>query len=164
MDVEPAARKHGVDEQDMLHTVRHHWRAFETDDPAVTMFIGPSRTGAVGGWGGRGRRWGGDHPRHACTTKVPEGLVDGMSTTRAARAKALEKWADEVDAEELVVADTAALRAIAELAQRRGELDAALVEAVRSARAAERSWSEIGAMLGVSKQAAQRKYAKVAVR
>ena len=87
-----------------------------------------------------------------------------MSTTRAARAKALEKWADEVDAEELVVADTAALRAIAELAQRRGELDAALVEAVRSARAAERSWSEIGAMLGVSKQAAQRKYAKVAVR
>ncbi len=28
----------------MLHAVRHHWRAFETDDPSVTMFIGPSRT------------------------------------------------------------------------------------------------------------------------
>ena len=26
----------------MLHALRHHWRAFETDDPAVTMFIGPS--------------------------------------------------------------------------------------------------------------------------
>lgn len=26
----------------MLHTLRHHWRAFETDDDAVTMFVGPS--------------------------------------------------------------------------------------------------------------------------
>ena len=26
----------------MLHALRHHWGAFETDDPAVTMFIGPS--------------------------------------------------------------------------------------------------------------------------
>jgi hypothetical protein len=73
----------------------------------------------------------------------------------------LEEWADKVDAGDLVVADTEALRAIAELAERRGEVDAALVEAIRSARRADRSWSEIGAMLGVSKQAAQRKYAKV---
>jgi hypothetical protein len=29
---------------------------------------------------------------------------------------------------------------------------------VRAARSAHRSWSEIGAMLGVTKQAAQRKY------
>ena len=29
----------------MIHAVRHHWRAFETDDPSVTMFIGPSRDG-----------------------------------------------------------------------------------------------------------------------
>jgi hypothetical protein len=29
----------------MLHALRHHWRAFETNDPAVTMFNGPSRTG-----------------------------------------------------------------------------------------------------------------------
>lgn len=29
----------------MLHALRHHWRAFETDDPVVTMFIGPSRNG-----------------------------------------------------------------------------------------------------------------------
>ena len=26
----------------MLHALRHHWRAFETDDPDVTMFVGPS--------------------------------------------------------------------------------------------------------------------------
>ena len=28
----------------MMHALRNHWRAFETDDPAVTMFIGPSTT------------------------------------------------------------------------------------------------------------------------
>jgi hypothetical protein len=29
----------------MLHALQHHWRAFTTDDAAVTMFIGPSTTG-----------------------------------------------------------------------------------------------------------------------
>ena len=29
----------------MLHALRHHWRAFETDGSEVTMFIGPARTG-----------------------------------------------------------------------------------------------------------------------
>ena len=90
-------------------------------------------------------------------------MVDEVSTTRAARTKALEAWAGRVDAGDLVVADTESLRTIAELAERRGELDAALVEAIRSARRADRSWSEIGTMLGVSKQAAQKKYGKVAV-
>lgn len=89
-------------------------------------------------------------------------MVDEVSTTRAARTKALEQWADMVDAEDLVVADTQLLRTIAELAEQRGELDAALVEAIRSARRADRSWSEIGTMLGVSKQAAQKKYGRVA--
>lgn len=45
VDVEPSARKHGVPDDDMFHAVRHHWRAFATDDPAVTMFIGPSMAG-----------------------------------------------------------------------------------------------------------------------
>jgi hypothetical protein len=86
-------------------------------------------------------------------------MVVIVSKTRAERAAALESWAETVQADELVTADTDALKAIAELAERRDEVDAALLEAVRSARAAHRSWSEIGAMLGVSKQAAQRKYA-----
>ena len=46
VDIEASARKHGVSDDDMLHAVRHHWRAFETDDPDVTMFIGPSATSA----------------------------------------------------------------------------------------------------------------------
>lgn len=80
-------------------------------------------------------------------------------TTRAQRADALERWAVDVDADDLVEADTAALRTIAELVKQRHDVDTALLDAIRDARNADRSWSEIGAMLGVSKQAAQRKYA-----
>lgn len=79
--------------------------------------------------------------------------------TRAQRAIALEKWAEVVEAHELVEADTGVLRTIAELVERRDDVDSALLDAIRTARKADRSWSEIGAMLGVSKQAAQRKYA-----
>ncbi len=82
-----------------------------------------------------------------------------MSKTRAERAEALEDWANRVDTRDLTIADTEALRIIAELVERRNEVDEELTAAVRSARRARRSWSEIGAMLGVSKQAAQRKYA-----
>jgi hypothetical protein len=85
--------------------------------------------------------------------------VDAMKTTRAQRTDALERWADEVDANDLVEAKTSALRTIAELVQQRDDVDTALLDAIRDAREADRSWSEIGAMLGVSKQAAQRKYA-----
>jgi hypothetical protein len=45
VDIEASARKHGVLDDDMLHALRHHWRAFETDDPDVHMFIGPSPAG-----------------------------------------------------------------------------------------------------------------------
>lgn len=44
MDIEASARKHGVADDDMLHAVRNHWRGFETDDPAVTMYIGSATT------------------------------------------------------------------------------------------------------------------------
>lgn len=84
-----------------------------------------------------------------------------MKRTRAERTAALEAWADQVETDELVPTDTEALRVIADLAEQRAGVDEAIVDAVRSARAANRSWSEIGAMLGVSKQAAQRKYSKL---
>ena len=82
-----------------------------------------------------------------------------MTTTREQRVDALERWADNVGADDLVEAKTAALRTIAELVEQRDDVDTALLSAIRDARNADRSWSEIGAMLGVSKQAAQRKYA-----
>ena len=82
-----------------------------------------------------------------------------MTTPRAQRAEALERWADDVNGDDLVEANTAALRTIAELVEQRDDVDTALLDAIRDARNADRSWSEIGAMLGDSKQAAQRKYA-----
>lgn len=85
-------------------------------------------------------------------------MVETMTKSREQRAAALEAWADSVDPGELREADTDSLRHIAELAQQRDQVDSELAESVRAARAARRSWSEIGAMLGVSKQAAQRKY------
>lgn len=85
-------------------------------------------------------------------------MVDVVTRSRARRAAALESWADNVETSQLREADTDSLRKIAELAQRRDQVDVELAESVRAARTANRSWSEIGAMLGVSKQAAQRKY------
>lgn len=81
-----------------------------------------------------------------------------MTRSRAEQAAALERWADAVEPGDLRVADTDALRTIAELIDQRRHVDTELTRAVRSARTAHRSWSEIGTMLGVSKQAAQRKY------
>jgi hypothetical protein len=81
-----------------------------------------------------------------------------MTKTRAERAASLEAWADTVDSADLRSADTDALRHIADLARQRDDVDVELTQTVHAARAAHRSWSEIGAMLGVSKQAAQRKY------
>jgi hypothetical protein len=63
-----------------------------------------------------------------------------------------------VESSDLKEADTEVLRTIAELAAWRDEVESELTKAVRSAREAHRSWSEICAMLGVSKQAAQQKY------
>lgn len=85
-------------------------------------------------------------------------MVGQVTNTRAQRAEALEAWADKVDSAELREADTETLRAIAELAETRDGVDEQLTDAVRSARHAHHTWSEIGTMLGVSKQAAQRKY------
>ena len=36
----------GLDDPDMMHAYRNHWKAFATDDGSVTMYIGPSLTGA----------------------------------------------------------------------------------------------------------------------
>lgn len=80
--------------------------------------------------------------------------------SRAEKAAALELWADNVRSEALVPVDTAVPRQIAELAETRETLEGELTRAVIAARRANRSWSEIGAMLGVSKQAAQRKYGR----
>jgi hypothetical protein len=86
-------------------------------------------------------------PRDGGATEDPDGMVEAMAKSRAERAAALGVWTDKVEPGDLREADTYTLRRISELA-----------ESVRAARAAHRSWSEIGGMLGVLKPAAQRKY------
>lgn len=86
-----------------------------------------------------------------------------MSSTRQERAANLERWADDIDSSDLREVDTDALRRIAELVDQRRHVEDELEAAVRAARNAQRPWSEIGAMLGVTKQAAQRKYANKTV-
>ena len=88
-------------------------------------------------------------------------MVDPMTkSARGQKAEALERWADDVTAEELVSIDTTALRHLADLADRRAALESEVIEAVRAARRSNCSWSEIGSMLGVSKQAVQRRYGR----
>ena len=81
-----------------------------------------------------------------------------MSSTREQRATNLERWADDVESSDLREVNTDALRQIVDLVDQRRQVEDELDSAVRAARSAHRSWSEIGAMLGVTKQAAQRKY------
>ena len=87
----------------------------------------------VGDWRrNRRRRHCGD-PRHARTIEVPSGLVDPVTRSRAEQAAALERWADAVEPDDLRVADTDALRTIAELIDQRRHVDTELTRAVRSA-------------------------------
>jgi hypothetical protein len=41
MEIDPAARRHGVSDDDMMHAVRHYWRSFETDNDSVVVYVGP---------------------------------------------------------------------------------------------------------------------------
>jgi hypothetical protein len=47
VDIDASARRHGISDDDMTHAIRNHWRAFATDDAAVTMYIGPSQAGTA---------------------------------------------------------------------------------------------------------------------
>lgn len=79
----------------------------------------------------------------------------------AEKLAALEKWADEVDPADLKPAPLESLGAIAVLMNQQEEINRALAQAVADARSRGRTWSEIGTMLGVSKQAAHRKYGAI---
>lgn len=79
----------------------------------------------------------------------------------AEKLAALEKWADEVDPADLKPAPLESLGAISVLMDRQEEISRALAQAVADARSRGRTWSEIGTMLGVSKQAAHRKYGAI---
>ena len=81
--------------------------------------------------------------------------------SRSERAAALERWADRVEPESLRAADQEALQVIALLASERDRTSRDLAAWVARARELGCTWSQIGSELGVSKQAAQRKYRAV---
>lgn len=75
-----------------------------------------------------------------------------------------EAWLNSLDPDMTPAEDTSDLReiglALGELVDRQNRLE----EAVVSARNNGRSWSEIGLVLGISKQAARERYARLANR
>ena len=75
------------------------------------------------------------------------------------RAEAFAAWAEDLDPSDLRPHDTGALQQLSKLAGLRRDIDDAILAAVRVARRQCSTWSEIGAMLGVTKQAAQQRFA-----
>ncbi len=77
-------------------------------------------------------------------------------------AAAFEAWAEEVRPEDLRQMDAAALGRLSRLAEQQRKGAAAIAAAVGEARAAGHSWAAIGARLGVTRQAAQKRYGSLA--
>ena len=75
--------------------------------------------------------------------------------------EAFEQWLDELDPEKIPAMDASDLAAIRRALDDRERADALLYSLVWDARAHGKSWAMIGLALGVSKQAAQHKYADV---
>ena len=74
----------------------------------------------------------------------------------------VEGWLDELDPDETPAQEASDLAAIGRAVDDRDRAEVLLETLVRDARAHGKSWAMIGLALGVSKQAAQRKYAVVA--
>lgn len=86
-----------------------------------------------------------------------------MPRTREQLRKALadtEAWLEHLDPEELTSpdSDSADLRAIGEALRTVAASDLSLAEQVTNARANGRTWTQIAAVLGVSKQAARERF------
>jgi len=92
-----------------------------------------------------------------------------MSRTRAQLQKALaetEVWLERLDPEAVasVDADAADLRAIGEALHAVAASDLSLADQVAKARANGRTWTQIAAVLGVTKQAARERFGEPAHR
>lgn len=90
-----------------------------------------------------------------------------MPRTRAQLEQAVadtEAWLDTLDPEALSSPDSdgADLRAIAQALHAVAAVDLALADQVATARANGRTWTQIGTVLGVSKQAARERFGEPA--
>jgi hypothetical protein len=164
--VHDAARRHGVADEDLLHAVRHAMRHIDLGDDMM-MVLGPDRTGRmleVGVLDNR-RRGPGDHPRHGDAPEVravpAEAGVMTMPRSNAELdrlAREFEQRADQLDPDTVTVDDVSDLRAVAEAADAVAAAEARLREAVEVAHARGRSWGRIGVALGVTRQAARKRF------
>ncbi|WP_200962682.1 hypothetical protein [Terrabacter sp. Soil810] len=83
-----------------------------------------------------------------------------MSDSREQREHdEFEAWVDALDPDTAVVDDPADLRAVADAADELHAVQSRLREAVHAARANGRTWTQIAVGLGVSRQAATKRYA-----
>ena len=90
-----------------------------------------------------------------------------MPRTRAQLEQAVadtEAWLDALDPEALTSPDSdgADLRAIAQALHAVAAVDLALADQIATARANGRTWTQIGTVLGVSKQAARERFGEPA--
>ena len=90
-----------------------------------------------------------------------------MPRTRAQLEQAVadtEAWLDTLDPEALASPDSdgADLRAIAEALHAVAAVNLALADQIATARANGRTWTQIGTVLGVSKQAARERFGEPA--
>lgn len=107
-------------------------------------------------------------PRDAPTRQVPQlPEVNPMPRTRAQLEQAVaetEAWLETLDPEALAPPDSDGedLRAIAEALHAVATVDLALADKVAKARAHGRTWTQIAAVLGVTKQAARERFGEPA--
>jgi hypothetical protein len=80
--------------------------------------------------------------------------------TRQNESLSVEKWLDSIDTESNPGRSGRHLSAIGAALTARDDAERDLQKAIREAHAAGDSWDAIGAVLGTSRQAAHRKYAK----
>jgi heme oxygenase len=81
-------------------------------------------------------------------------------TTKTAEEQSVEEWLDSLDVNTIQMRDGKHLRAIGEALDAIEAAERQLEEAVAAAKAAGDSWGAIGMVLGTSRQAAHRKFAR----
>jgi tellurite resistance protein len=81
-----------------------------------------------------------------------------IDAAEAAETEAAERWLDGLNPSDVTLDDAPALRRIRELATELEGAEARLRAAVAEARANGETWSLIGMVLGVSRQAAQQRF------
>lgn len=77
------------------------------------------------------------------------------------KAMSTDEWLASLEHGEVEAVDAVELRAIGAAVLTIEAAEQALVEAVAAARVAGRSWTEIGMVLGVSRQAARQRFAEL---